>query len=158
MELQDQIRQNLPVADPEDMEFLLEYAELLRMALENGDRDAVSVLLRYALEHSFHEAFYWAAGIMEEVCGQPEVSLAGYECDLGKHIPDFNSFITRLGVDLNAFENDIRQVFDEQGEGQSFFNIIRYRTAFDHIELGTSENFDARDNDYIQYMLVCKAG
>lgn len=157
MELMDQIRQDLPVEDPEDMDFLLAYAELVREAIENRSAEEVSVLVRYPVRHSYHEAFYWAAGILEEVCGQPGAYLAGYECALGKHIPDFNGFITRLGVDLNAFENDIRQVFDEQGEVQSFFNIIRYRTAFDHIELITSENFDARDNDYIQYTLVCKA-
>ena len=155
MERMEKIRQDLPAEDPEDMDFLLEYAELVRAALENGSREEVSNLVRYPVRHGYHEAFYWAAGILDEICGQRGSALWGCEFVLGTHIPDFNRFISRLGVDLNAFENDIRQVFDELGEVQSFFNIIRYRTAFEHIELVTSENFDARDNDYITYALRC---
>ena len=59
-------------------------------------------------------------------------------------------------MDLNAFSNEVEPNRDENGEIQSFYNIIRYQTAFPGITLVTSENFDTRDNDFIEYRLVVR--
>lgn len=142
--------------DPEDLDCLLEYAGLVRDAVEGGRLADLRRLIRYSAEHGYHEALYWAMGILDETCARSDGTLADFECVIGRSIPDYNGFISRMGIDLNAYENDVRPVRDENGEVQAFFNIIRYQTAFAHIELVTSENFDARDNDYIQYLLVCR--
>lgn len=44
-------------------------------------------------------------------------------------------------------------MYDEHGEVESFFNNFTYRTRYKNICLLTSENFDTRDNDFIQYKL-----
>ena len=40
------------------------------------------------------------------------------------------------------------------GEVQSFFNILTYRTSYESVFLITEENFDTKDNDYIRYKLL----
>ncbi len=149
--IQECLKRNIPLEKPDELDTLLEFAELVRNAVREERYSDVSNLICYTVAHSHYEAFYWAMGILDELV------LMDYECILGKLIADYSEFIRRLGVDLNAFENDVLPIRDENGEIQSFLNIIRYKTAFDHIDLVTSENFDAKDNDYIQYMLVCHA-
>ena len=155
MELQRQIRLDLPQGDPESLEFLLDFSELLREALAEKRFEDAAACIRYTVNHSCHEAFYWAIGTLEETWSQAVDALPDFECVLGKSIPDYNEFISRLQVELNAFENDVEPVRDEHGEIQSFYNIISYRTGFPHIRLVTSENFDTRDNDFIEYRLIC---
>ena len=45
---------------------------------------------------------------------------------------------------------------DHDGEVQSFFNILTYKTAYPNIFLTTEENFDTKDNDFIRYRLLFK--
>ena len=152
LDIWNRILRNEPLEDPEELEVLLELAELVRNCIEDRRLEDLKRVIRYTVAHGHYEAFAWAVGIVEELADR----LGAFECALGRTIPDYEEFILRLGVDLNAFENDIQQVRDEHGEVQSFFNIIRYKTGFAHIELLSSENFDARDNDYIEYRLVCR--
>ena len=49
--------------------------------------------------------------------------------------------------------NDAETITDHNGEVQSFFNILTYKTAYGHIFLVTEENFDTKDNDFIRYKL-----
>ena len=155
MELFEQIKKDLPLEDPEDMDTLLEFADLVRSALEKQQFEDFGVLIRYTVSHGYHEALYWALGIAQEhrerMAGAPEIL-----CTIGKLIPDYRGFISRLGVNLNAFSNDVEPIRDENGEIQSFYNIIRYETCFSRIALVTSENFDAKDNDFIEYRLIIR--
>ena len=149
MDICSYIAGSVPLEEPEDLEVLLEIAEAVRSFSDQGQREDIAGLIRYTIRFGYHEALYWILGILEEG------AIGGFECPIGRTIPDYEEFIRRLGVDLRAFQNDVVQVRDENGEVQSFFNIIRYQTAFAHIDLVTRENFDARDNDYIEYWLVC---
>ena len=155
MELLERIMKNFPLEEPDDMETLLEFADLVRCALEKRRLEDFGALIRYTVSHGYHEALYWALGIAQEhrnrMPGDPEIV-----CTIGKMIPDYSAFISRLGVNLNAFSNDVEPIRDENGEIQSFYNIIRYETCFSHIALVTSENFDAKDNDFIEYRLVIR--
>ena len=153
--LRNRILQDLPLQEPDDLDTLLEFADLVREKVQLKQEQELSALIRYTIRHSYYEAFSWALAILEEVCGS-DASMPELCLEIGRYIPDYREFIARLQVDLNAVGNDVRTVPDEHGEVQSFFNILRYKTGFSHLELVTSENFDARDNDYIQYMLVCR--
>ena len=157
MELLRRLLQNSPVDDPEDMDFLLDFSELLRDTLHESRFEDAAALVRCTIVNGWHEAFYWALGILEEVWDRSGGCLSDFECVIGKSIPDYDAFISRLGADLNAFGNDVLPMRDENGEIQSFYNIISYKTAFPHIRLVTSENFDTRDNDFIEYRLLCTA-
>ena len=153
MELFQLICENLPVADPRDLDFLLEYAELIRSALQEKRFHDAEALIRYTVSMGYDEAFYWALEILEESCAQG----SAFECAIGRYIPEFDRFIDRLEVDLKAAENEVLPIRDENGEIQSFYNILTYKTGFPHIRLVTAENFDARDNDFIEYRLHCIA-
>jgi hypothetical protein len=124
---------------------------VIRDAVGAQRYDDIIRAIRYTVTLSYYEAFSWIMGILEDNCQRMD----GFECSVGKFIPDYDEFVTRLGVDLSACGNDVNPVADENGEIQAFFNIITYKTAYQHINMVTSENFDARDNDYIEYRLVC---
>ena len=153
MELHERILMDLPLEDAEDLDVLLEFADLVRDALAQGRFPDLAAYVRYTVLRGYHEALSWALELLQEYRDR---TAGGMElvCVLGQLIPDYNGFISRLGVDLNAFSNDVEPIRDENGEIQSFYNIIRYQTAFPGITLVTSENFDARDNDFIEYRLV----
>ena len=155
MELFEQIQKDLPLEDPEDMDTLLEFADLVRSALEKRRFEKIGALIRYTVSHGYHEALFWALGIAQEHRERMAVD-SEIVCTLGRLIPDYSGFISRLGVDLNGFSNDVEPIRDENGEIQSFYNIIRYETCFSRIALVTSENFDAKDNDFIEYRLIIR--
>lgn len=74
-------------------------------------------------------------------------------CDIGRSIASYDVFAESLQVDFNSQGQMLEKVYNEHGEVESFFNISTYRTRYKNICLLTSENFDTRDNDYIQYKL-----
>ena len=154
--LRNRILQDIPFEEPEELDTLLEFADLVREKLQLKQERELSELIRFTIRHGHYEAFYWALGILEEAYGSDD-AMQDMRLELGRSIPDYREFISRLQVDFNAVGNDVLTVPDEHGEVQSFFNILRYQTGFPHLQLVTSENFDARDNDYIQYMLLCRA-
>jgi hypothetical protein len=155
--MMERILQDIPFAEPEELDTLLEVAETVRELIRERREDDLSALIQYTVRHSYYEAFAWAIGILEECFGK-DASMPEMQLELGGVIPDFREFMSRLQVDLKAVGNDVQTVPDEHGEIQSFFNILRYQTGFAHLELVTSENYDSRDNDYIRYLLVCRAG
>ena len=83
--------------------------------------------------------------------------LADFECLLGRSIPNFNDFMQILKANADPVSNEVETVSDENGETKSFFNILTYKTGFANIYLVSSENFDTKDNDYIQYRLLFKS-
>jgi hypothetical protein len=91
--------------------------------------------------------------LQEEFDKQDSCALDDFVCRLGKSIPDYDAFSEKLQVDFRALKNDIETMLDENKEVQSFFNILTYQTKFKNIYLVTLENFDTKDNDFIQYRL-----
>ncbi len=92
--------------------------------------------------------------------GSPEKKescrLKDFTCFIGKSIANYQAFINCLQVDLKAIDNDAETITDRDGEVQSFFNILRYETAYPNIFLMKEENFDTKDNDFIRYKLQFK--
>lgn len=93
------------------------------------------------------------AAIQQEFDRKKSCRLTDFTCFLGKSIVDYDELISRLQVDLKAIDSDVRTVIGNDGEVQSFFNILIYRTAYRNVFLATEENFDTKDNDYIRYQL-----
>ena len=56
-------------------------------------------------------------------------------------------------IEEKLIENGFEKVYDEHGEVESFFNVMVYKTGYPNITLVSSENFDTKDNDYVQYKL-----
>jgi tRNA A-37 threonylcarbamoyl transferase component Bud32 len=76
-----------------------------------------------------------------------------FEFAIGKSIPNYNEFIERLQVDFHVFDNGVETVYDNNGDVESFFNILKYKTGYKNIHLISLENFDTKDHDYVQYKL-----
>ncbi len=154
MNMTDNFLQNNNLRDGDDIDSLLELADLLRQLLTDAQYSDVSRLIGYTVEHSYYEAFSWCMGIVQEAFEDKGRNLSDFSCTLGKSIPDYDAFAETLQVDFSRPTNDTRTICDQNGEVTSFFNILTYRTGYENIHLVSCENFDTKDNDYIQYKLL----
>ena len=151
----EELLRNNGLRDPDDIDSLLEAADVTRRLISDGAESGLCRLIRYTVDNSCLEAFCWIMALLQEALEKPDgAGPQGFRCELGRSIPRFNDFSRRLSVDFNAVDNDVEKTFDEHGEVRSFFNIFKYRTAYKNIFLLSKENFDLKDNDYIQYELV----
>lgn len=119
MNLPENWMQNNQLQDPDNIDALLEAADLARQLIQVGDH-----------------------------------ALDDFYCDLGRSIANYDEFAGRLKVDLNVQDHEVEKVYDEHGEAEAFFNKSIYTTGYKNIYLVTSENFDTKDNDYIEYRLL----
>ena len=148
--------QNNHIYDMEDLDSLLKLADLMRNLIESGQYDAVNDIIIYCIEHEYYEALSWIMGILQEEFEKENCNLENFECNLGRSIPNYDEFMQILQADMDPIKDEIRKVLDENGEAQAFFNIYTYKTRYENIFLISSENFDTRDNDYIQYKLAVR--
>ena len=140
--------------DPENIEGLLEMAEITELLISEKRYADLELLICYTIRNDCYEAFTWVmAAIQQEFDRKESCRLTDFTCFLGKSIADYDELISRLQVDLKAIDSDVRTVIGNDGEVQSFFNILIYRTAYRNVFLATEENFDTKDNDYIRYQL-----
>ena len=115
----------------------------------------IELLIQYIISNDYYEAFSWImAELQEEFDKKERCGLKNFTCFIGKSIANYDEFIKCLQVDLRAIDNDTETIMDHDGEVQSFFNILTYKTGYRNIFLVTEENFDTRDNDFIRYNLL----
>ena len=153
MDRLDAFFQNNCLHDPDDIDSLLEFASLLRELISCKRYPDIRTAVNYTIEHRYHEAFSWAMGILQEELEKEGCVLENFDCPIGKSIPGYNEFTQRLQVDFHVLKNEVEKVYNDNGEVQSFFNILTYKTGYENIHLVSSENFDTKDNDYILYKL-----
>ena len=151
---------NNDLSDPDGIDALLELASFVRTLIGSGRYEDIVILIRSIVENGYYEAFSWTMAALQEEYEKADCTAASFECGVGRSIPDYDEFIKRLRVDLNQCRNSFEKVTDNNGEVESFFNILTYETGYKNIYLVSSENFDTKDNDYVQYKLsfVSKAG
>ena len=155
MKTLEELFRNNNLSDPDDIDALLEVAEITRHLVREELCPDISRLINYTIENGYFEAFSWIMAVLQEELENPENNgLKDFSCELGRMIPHYNEFTRRLNVDFNVIDNDVEKAFDDHGEVQSFFNIFKYRTAYKNIFLVTEENFDLKDNDFICYKLL----
>ncbi len=145
--------------DPEDVDALLELAEITGEMIRKENYPDLERLIHYTVHSGYHEAFTWMmAALQEEFDREENCVLKDFTCFIGRSVADYDEFITRLQVDLRAVDHDAETILGHDGEVQSFFNILTYRTAYRNIFLVTEENFDTKDNDFIRYKLLFRNG
>lgn len=143
--------------NPEDIDALLELAEITGQLIRDERYSDIELLINYAISNEFHEPFAWImAALQEEFDRKENCGLKDFTCFIGKSIANYDDFIKRLQVDLKAIDNDTETIMDHDGEVQSFFNILTYKTAYNNIFLISEENFDTKDNDFVRYKLLFK--
>lgn len=153
MDILEKFMQTNNLKDSDDLDALLECASLVRELTGKKQYDDICRIIVYTIEKGYYEAFSWTAAILQEEFEKENCALENFCCDLGKKISCYDEFVETLQVDFSSISNEIEKVYDENGEVCAFFNVMVYRTAFENIFLVSSENFDNRDNDYIQYRL-----
>ncbi len=147
--LQDHDSQNF-----EDLDLLIELASLVRELIADALYPDINRIIGYTVEHGHYEAFSWCMGLLQEAFDQEDGALNTFECILGRSIPNYDEFTGNLQVDFTQPRNDLETVCDQSGEVTSFFNILIYHTGYRHVYFVSSENFDTKDNDYVQYKLL----
>ena len=155
MNLPENWMQNDQLQDPDNIDALLEAADLARQLIQVGDHEGINKIISYTIEHDYYECFSWIMDLMQEEFEKTgDHALDDFYCDLGRSIADYDEFAGRLKVDLNVQDHEVEKVYDEHGEAEAFFNKSIYTTGYKNIYLVTSENFDTKDNDYIEYRLL----
>ena len=155
MDLLEKWIQDNQLQDPDDIDALLEAADLTRQLIQDRNYSGISRMIRYTVDHDYFECFTWVLDLLQEEFEKTkEYDLDDFYCGIGRSIANYDEFAGRLQVDLNAQENEVEKVYDEHGEAESFFNKFTYRTGYRNIFLVTAENFDTKDNDYIEYRLL----
>ncbi len=154
--LEELLRAN-NLKDPEDMDALLELAEITCQMIRDERYPDIELLINYTISNEYYKAFSWIMAALQEEFGKKErCGLRNFSCFIGKSVPDYDELMKRLQVDLRAINNDAETIVDHDGEVRSFFNILTYKTAYPDIFLITEENFDTKDNDFIRYRLLFK--
>ena len=153
MEIVENFINNNNLQDTEDIEALIELADLVRSLISHNQYAEINSILQYIVKNSYYEAFTWCMGLIQEELEKEEGVLQNFELFIGKSIPNYDEFIERLQVDFQVLNNGLETVCDKYGEVESIFNILIYRTCYKNIYLISSENFDTKDNDYVQYKL-----
>ena len=155
MDLLEKWMQNDQLQDPDNIDALLEAADLTRQLINDRDYSGINKIIIYTVDHDYYECFSWVMDLMQEEFEKTtEYHLDDFFCDIGRSIADYDEFAGRLKVDFNVQDHDVEKVYDEHGEAESFFNKSIYTTGYKNIYLVTSENFDTKDNDYIEYRLL----
>ena len=153
MEIVQKFIQNNNLQYFEDIEALLECASIVRELISEKLYEQINIIINYTIENNYSEAFLWTIGIIQEELTKTDCVLEDFNCSVGGRISNFDEFVNNLQVDFNSLKNYIEKVYDKNGEVEAFFNVMIYKTAFENVFLISSENFDNKDNDYIQYKL-----
>ena len=153
MKMIEHFMNNNNLHDTENIDSLIELSTLVRTLINGNQQAEINCILQYIMEHSFYEAFTWCMGLLQEALENQEDALQSFEFVIGKAIPNYDAFIELLQVDFHALDNGVETVYDNNGEIESFFNILVYKTGYKNIYLISLENFDTKDNDYVQYKL-----
>ena len=155
MRTMDELFKKNNLKDPEDINALLELAEITEQLICAKQYSDLELLIQYTVNNDYYEAFNWIiAALQEELEKKENCRLEDFTCFVGRSIANYNEFIKRLQVDLKAVDNDAETITDQNGEVQSFFNILTYKTVYENVFLITEENFDTKDNDFIRYKLL----
>ena len=143
--------------NPEDIDALLELAEITGRMIREERYPDIERLISYTISNEYFDAFSWIMAALQEEFGKAEnCGLKDFSCFIGKSIPNYDEFIKRLQAGPEAIDNDSEIIMDHDGEVRSVFNILTYKTAYHNAFLTTEENFDTKDNDFIRYKLVFK--
>lgn len=154
MTMTEKFLQDNGTQDFEDIDLLIELASLVRDLIADGLYSDINRIIVYTVEHGHYEAFSWCIGLLQEAFDQQDGTLNDFECPIGRSIPNYDEFTDQLQVDLTRPRNDLETVCDKNGEVTSFFNILIYNTGYRHVYFVSTENFDTKDNDYVQYKLL----
>lgn len=138
----------------EDLEDLLHLADYTREVIGKKEKSDLNKIIKFVIQNDCCEAMSWVLEIIQENIEKSDF-LENYSCKLGRQINQYNNFIENMNIKMQPIFNDIKKVNnDEYNEVNSFYNIQTYETRYRNIFLVSSENFDNKDEDFIEYKIV----
>ena len=151
----EEIYTKVNLQNAEDIDLLLEVADITRAFLEEKKYEEIGNLIKYAIKNRYYEMLDWILEIIQEKLeNQNKQSFQGFRCVLGKAIENYDEVIEKLAIHTKVLKNDIQKHYDENGEVQSYDNILFYKTKHKNIFLVSKESFDTKDNDSIEYQFM----
>lgn len=144
---------NNNLKDSNEIDSLLELSKLIRELISQKEYDEINIMINYTLNNCYYEAFSWILLLLQETFESSDSTLADFSCKLGNKIDNFDEFLRWLGVKLIATENNVEYAYESSGEVSSVYNIQTYKTKYKNVDLVSIENFDTKDNDFIEYKL-----
>lgn len=135
---------------------MLELSDYTRKLTDSNDFENIKELIGYVLHNRLYEAFSWVTSTIQEAYEKEENQNKhnDFVFDIGKKIEDYDTFMSIIGAEDTLFQTASQTICDKNGEIDSFFNILIRKTKYNNIYLASAENFDTRDNDFIQYKLL----
>ena len=114
MDLLEKWMQENQLQDPDNIDALLEAADLTRQLINDRDYEGINKIISYTIDHDYYECFSWIMDLMQEEFEKTkEYELDDFFCDIGRSIADYDEFAGRLKVDFNAQDHDVEKVYDE---------------------------------------------
>ena len=81
--------QNNRLNDPDDIDALLETADLTRLFISGRNYAGINTIILYTIENSLYEAFTWIISLLEEEFEKTaEYDLNDFTCEIGGSIPE----------------------------------------------------------------------
>ena len=119
MDLLEKWIQNNQLQDPDNMDALLEAADLVRQLIRDRDHAGINKIINYTIENDYFECFTWILDLLQEEFEKTAgYDLDDFSCGIGRSIANYDEFADRLQVDHNAQENEVEKVYDEHGEAE----------------------------------------
>ena len=156
MERVEEFLENNKILDADNIDALLKLSDYVRDLIKIVEFSQISELIKYVIENKAFETLSWIFSILEETYENKDNSegIADFLHDLGRKIENYDEIIEFLGVTDSVYDSTTKFVLDNHGEVDSFFNISIYKTKYANGYLIGAENFDVKDNDFIQYKLL----
>ena len=136
------------LSNVEYIEDFLELSDYTRKIIIQKEYKKLTKLINYILKNELFEAFSWIVSIIEETNNED------FLCELGNKVDNYDEFVNVLKIEVDPYISTIKKITEKYGEVESFLNILIYKTRYNEIYLISIENFDTKDNDFIQYKLL----
>jgi len=143
------------LSSTEYIDDFLKLSDYTRELVTEKEYIKINKLIKHILSSKSFEAFSWIISILQEKYSDKDNrDIEEFLCDLGKKIDNYNEFTNVLGVQTEPYATTMKTITGKDGEIESFYNILIFKTNYKEIYLISMENFDTRDNDFIQYKLL----
>ena len=92
MDLLEKWIQDNQLQDPDDIDALLEAADLTRQLIQDRNYSGISRMIRYTVDHDYFECFTWVLDLLQEEFEKTkEYDLDDFYCGIGRSIANFDT-------------------------------------------------------------------
>ena len=117
MDLLEKWIQDNQLQDPDNIDALLEAADLTRQLVQDRNYEGISKMISYTIDHDYYECFTWILDLLQEEFEKTrEFDLEDFSCGIGRSIANYDEFAGRLQVDHNAQDHEVERYMMNMGK------------------------------------------